>query len=127
MYKQRLVRVKGFTLIELLVVMSIIATLLTIAVPYYFSNLVRSKEIVLKQDLLVMRKAIDDFLGDHGRHPQDLSELVERKYIKEIPIDPLTKLSTTWETDTSEAGDGIQNVRSGAKGLGRDETAYAQW
>ena len=66
---------KGFTLMELLVVLAIIGLLLSVAVPHYFGSLDRSKESVLKHDLVTMRDAIDKFYGDTGRYPDDLAEL----------------------------------------------------
>ena len=81
----------GFTFIELLVVMAIIATLLSIAYPRYFNSLDRAKEAVLKQDLGILRDAIDQFYSDTGNYPLNLEELVERSYLRSIPIDPLTE------------------------------------
>ena len=89
-------RGRGFTLIELLVVMSIIAVLLTIAVPRYFRTLERSRETVLRQDLSVMREAIDKHFGDYGQYPDSLAALGERKYIRAVPIDPITKSADAW-------------------------------
>ena len=87
---------RGFTLIELLVVMSIIAILLTIAVPKYFGSVDRSKEVALKQSLLVMRDAIDKFYGDTGTYPATLDDLVAKKYLRNIPPDPMTDSMDTW-------------------------------
>ena len=119
----------GFTLIELLVVMSIIALLLTIAVPRYFHTLENSRETVLKQDLSVLREAIDKHYGDLGQYPDSLVALVERKYIRAVPVDPLTKAADTWEMVVSDDPDhpGIRDVHSGAPGNGEDGTPYNQW
>src|SRR5579871_1479605 len=89
-------RDRGFTLVELLVVMAIIATLLSIVAPKYFNSLDRSKETVLRQDLNVMRDAIDKFSSDTGKYPGDLAELVEKRYLRAIPVDPLTESADTW-------------------------------
>jgi general secretion pathway protein G len=119
----------GFTLIELLVVMSIIATLLMIAVPRYFHSLERSKETVLRQDLAVMRDAIDKFYGDIARYPDTLAELVERRYIRSVPVDPMTRSAETWVLVPSEDSTitGARDVRSGAIGEGSDGTPFAEW
>jgi general secretion pathway protein G len=119
----------GFTLIELLVVMSIIATLLMIAVPRYFRSLERSREAVLHQDLFVMRDAIDKFYGDLARYPESLSELVERHYLRAVPVDPLTRSADTWILVASEdpVVNGARDVRSGAQGVGSDGTRYTEW
>jgi prepilin-type N-terminal cleavage/methylation domain-containing protein len=119
----------GFTLIELLVVMSIIAVLLTIAVPRYFRTLERSRETVLRQDLSVMREAIDKHLGDYGQYPDSLAALVERRYIRAVPIDPITKSADGWQVVVSEDADhpGIKDVHSTAEGNATDGTPYKEW
>ncbi len=121
---------RGFTLIELLVVMAIIATLLTIAVPRYFTHVERSREAVLRQDLLVMREAIDKFHGDTGRYPQTLQELVDKRYLRKLPPDPITERSDTWIVERppgDDAAPGVYEVRSGAPGQGIDGSPYALW
>jgi general secretion pathway protein G len=119
----------GFTLIELLVVMSIIAVLLTIAVPRYFRTLERSRETVLRQDLSVMREAIDKHFGDYGQYPDSLAALVERKYIRAVPVEPITKSAEGWQVAVSEDADhpGIRDVHSLAAGNGSDGTPYKDW
>src|SRR5882672_903294 len=89
-------RKHGFTLIELLVVMVIIATLLTIAVPRYFGSIDRSKEAVLKENLWQMRDAIDKYRADKGKYPETLDALAADKYLRRIPLDPITESATTW-------------------------------
>ncbi len=122
-------RRRGFTLIELLVVMSIIAVLLTIAVPRYFKALERSRETVLRQDLSVMREAIDKHLGDFGQYPDSLAALVERHYIRAVPVDPMTKAADSWQVVVSEDADhpGIRDVHSGAEDTGSDGKPYKEW
>jgi general secretion pathway protein G len=119
----------GFTLIELLVVMSIIAVLLTIAVPRYFHTLERSRETVLRQDLSVMREAIDKHLGDYGQYPDSLSALVERRYIRAVPVDPFTKSAEGWQMVVSDDAErpGIRDVHSAAEGQGSDGLPYKEW
>jgi general secretion pathway protein G len=119
----------GFTLIELLVVMVIIATLLTIAVPRYFSSVEKSKEAVLRQDLALMREALDKYYGDNGRYPDALEDLVRRKYLRSLPADPITGSATTWlivAPDTTEKG-GVYDIKSGAPGNARDGSEYRVW
>jgi general secretion pathway protein G len=119
----------GFTLIELLVVMAIIATLLSIAVPRYFHSVERSKEAVLKQDLATMRDALDKYYGDTGKYPDALDDLVAKKYLRSIPVDPITDSATTWVVVPPEdAGKGaVYDVRSGAEGTASDGSAYGSW
>lgn len=120
---------RGFTLIELLVVLAIIATLLTIAVPRYFGSLESSKEATLKQSLSVMRDAIDKHLGDTGRYPASIDELVSKRYLRATPVDPITERNDTWQTvaATEPGQSGMRDVHSGAPGNGRDGTPYASW
>ncbi|HEY7643266.1 MAG TPA: prepilin-type N-terminal cleavage/methylation domain-containing protein [Steroidobacteraceae bacterium] len=120
---------RGFTLIELLVVMSIIATLLMIAVPRYFHSLERSKEAVLRQDLAVLRDAIDKYYADLGHYPEALPDLVEHHYLRSIPVDPQTKSAETWLTILSEDEEapGVRDVHSGATGEASDGTQFAEW
>ena len=120
---------KGFTLIELLVVMAIIATLFTIAVPRYFHSVERSKEAVLREDLSTMRDAIDKYYSDNGQYPDTLDALVAKKYLRAIPLDPITETVSTWVPVPSQDADkgGVFDVKSGAPGKGLDGTAYADW
>ena len=121
--------ISGFTLIELLVVMSIIATLLTLAVPRYFHSTDRAREAVLKQNLAQMRDSIDKYYGDRGRYPDSLEDLVTRKYLRKVPSDPITESTVTWLTiPPDEAGKGgVFDVKSGASGTGLDGSAYDKW
>jgi len=119
----------AFTLIELLVVMAIIATLLSIAVPRYFHSMEKSKEAILKEDLNIMRDAIDKYYGDTGKYPDALEDLVSKKYLRKIPIDPITESETTWVAIPPEdATNGtVYDVQSGATGNSRDGTPYNTW
>jgi len=116
-------------LIELLVVMAIIATLLTIAVPRYIHSIQRSKEAVLKQDLTALRESIDKFYGDTGKYPQTLMLLVEKHYLRKIPVDPITNAADKWilvSADDPE-DNGIKDVMSSAEGTGENGAPYASW
>jgi general secretion pathway protein G len=118
----------GFTLVELLVVMAIIGVLLTIAAPRYFNSLDRSRETVLRQDLNVMRDAIDKFNSDTGQYPENLAELVEKRYLRAIPIDPLTDSAETWvAVPPPDGGSGVYDVHSGSADQAKDETLYGAW
>ncbi|MDR1935076.1 MAG: type II secretion system GspH family protein [Candidatus Accumulibacter sp.] len=117
---------RGFTLIEMLVVMSIVALLLTIAVPRYFGSVDKSKDVVLQENLNVLRITLDRFFADKGRYPSDLEELVEHKYLRAVPVDPVTESASTWVLVIDEASEegGISNVKSGASGLAHDGRSY---
>ena len=121
---------KGFTLIELLVVMAIIATLLSIVAPRYFSSLDKAKEAVLRQDLGIMRNAIDQFYSDFGKYPIDLEELVDKRYLRSVPVDPFTESKETWiavpPKNLTEAG--VYDVHSGYSGKrAADGSFYEEW
>jgi general secretion pathway protein G len=118
----------GFTLIELLVVMAVLAMLTSIVAPRYVDRVELARETVLRQDLVGLRGAIDQFFRDQSRYPETLSELVTRRYIREVPQDPITRRADTWQTTAPSNGlTGIYDVHSGAPGHARDGTDYAQW
>ena len=118
----------GFTLIELMVVLAIVALLASIALPRYFGSLQQAREQALQENLRVMRISIDRFHGDKGRFPADLAELVSLRYLRAVPQDPLTENAQTWVLVPAE-GDagGVQDVRSGAPGIGRDSRPFAEY
>jgi general secretion pathway protein G len=127
---------KGFTLLELLVAMAIMATLLTLIAPRYMGGIDRAKESVLRDDLATLRRLIDQFHGDRGRYPESLEELVTARYLREIPIDPLTDRRDSWQLvpplqDTTQAAPNSQgmvaDIKSGASGVGGDGRSYADW
>ena len=122
-------RGSGFTLIELLVVMAILATLLSIAAPRYFESVDRAKEATLRTDLRMLREAIDKFRGDRGQLPDSLQRLVEQRYIRAVPVDPMTDTATDWVLVPHPDGvtAGVYDVKSGATGLARDGTSLTTW
>ena len=119
-------RQKAFTLIELLVVMAIIATLLTLVAPQYFRQHERAQETVLRRNLSAIRSAIDQYMEDRGAPPATLDELVEKRYLREIPLDPIAGQRDAWQIETAVEG-GVADVRSTAPGKGLDGTDYASW
>ncbi|HBU29556.1 MAG TPA: type II secretion system protein G [Thiobacillus sp.] len=120
---------QGFTLVELLVVMAIIALLLTLAVPRYFNHLESSRDTILRQDLAVMRDAIDKYHGDRGRYPDSLDELVNARYLRAVPVDPVTERADTWQivAPSGDAAGAVYDIRSGAPGTAVDGSPYAEW
>lgn len=121
---------RGFTLIELLVVMAIIATLLSIAAPRYLRSVDDAREAALKSNLAQMREAIDHFHADRGAYPQALPDLVEKRYLRAIPVDPITESAQTWQLLPPPGADDsstVYDVRSGAPGTSRLGEAYANW
>ena len=123
-------REAGFTLVELMVVMLIIAILAAIAIPAYVASIRAAREAVLKEDLHVMRDAIDSYTNDKDKAPQTLDDLVSGGYLKVIPIDPVTHSNSTWVPtmdDTLQNVDqtdpGMTDVHSGSDQDGQRRTA----
>ena len=120
----------GFTLIELLVVMTIIASLLAIVAPRYFRNVDRSKVVALKENLAVMRAAIEKFHGDLDVYPESLEMLVEKRYLRSIPVDPVTDSAATWQivAPADPKMGKVYDVKSGAEGRALNESSdYREW
>ena len=117
----------GFTLIELIVVMTVLALLLSLAAPRYFGSVDRSKEAVLRQNLNVMRDAIDKFHTDTGAYPTAIEQLVAKRYLRAVPVDPFTDSSESWKTIPPPDGPagGVYDVRSGATGTAPGGTAFS--
>lgn len=119
----------GFTLIELIVVMAILAVLITLAAPRYFHSLERSKEAVLRSNLAATRDALDKFYADTGKYPERLDVLVEKKYMKALPVDPIAESREKWilvPPDSPDKG-GVYDLHSGAEGNSLDGTPYKEW
>lgn len=125
---------RGFTLIELIVVMGIISLLIGIALPAYRRTVQQARESVLKENLWRMRDAIDQYHVDHQVYPPSLEALVEKGYLREIPLDPITNRRDTWiliyeepDPDDPDRPVGIWDVRSGAEGVGLDGIPYREY
>ena len=126
-------RDSGFTLVELIVVVAIIGILVTVAMPVYKDAVRKAQEGVLREDLWVMRDAIDQYYTDKNHYPAELGTLVEDNYIKQVPVDPISRSPETWITEEAESDEsnpdaqaGIKNVRSGASGNALDGTPYSE-
>jgi general secretion pathway protein G len=118
----------GFTFVELMVVMAIVALMITIALPRYYSGLERAKEAILKEDLFTLRDAIDDYYVDKGQYPRSLDVLVDERYLRAIPADPVTDSNKTWILiGLPQNPSVVYDIRSGAEGEATDGTAYYEW
>ena len=122
---------RGFTLIELLVVLAIVALLLTLAVPRFFPSVDKTRETILLDNLRSTRAVIDQFHADTGRYPDSLEQLVEKKYLARVPVDPILESSSGWVIVAPPEEEGVQgavyDLHSGAPGNGRDGRPYAEW
>lgn len=120
---------RGFTLIELLIVMAIISTLLALAVPRYYGSVKRAEEATLKQNLALLRDAIDKHYADTGRYPDTLQDLVAKRYLRNVPLDPVTGTADSWAVvapHPPEPGR-VYDVRSGSTATAIDGTAFSSW
>lgn len=127
-------RENGFTLVELMVVMLIIGVLAAIAIPSFIASIKNAKEAVLKEDLHVLRNAIDSYTMDKAKAPQSLDDLVQTGYLKTIPKDPMTHSTETWVTSTDDTlqsidqtDPGVNDVHSGSQDVGTDGQPYSSW
>jgi general secretion pathway protein G len=121
-------RMRGFTLIELLVVLAVLAILASLVAPVYLNRVDDARETVLRQNLVGLRTAIDQFYRDKARYPQTLDELVTERYIRSVPMDPLTGRVDTWIiVPPRQSANAVFDVKSGASGRAKDGSDYATW
>lgn len=122
-------RCRGFTLIELLVVLAIVATLLLLVSPRYFTRIDAAREAVLRDNLRVTREVIDRFHGDLGRYPETLEELVERRYLRALPVDPMAEGAAPWQIVAPPDGleGAVYDIHSSSPATARDGSRYAEW
>jgi general secretion pathway protein G len=132
--RRRRVEAGGFTLIELMVVISLIVLLASLGLAQYRNSVVRAKEAVLKEDLFRMRDALDQYYADKNHYAPSLESLVTEGYLRQIPKDPFTQSSETWqlimaEPDPNNPAEqaGITDVRSGSEETALDGTKYSDW
>ena len=125
---------RGFTLIELLAVMMILGILASIAVPSYKQSVIRARETILSEDLYQMRRAIDAYYADRLTYPDALENLVQDKYLYDIPVDPFTRVRDSWQVVAPEADDegrippgAVFDVHSGSDLVGLDGRPYQEW
>jgi general secretion pathway protein G len=131
---QKIISRRGFTLIELLAVMMILGILASIAVPSYKHSVIKARETILSEDLYQMRRAIDAYYADRLTYPETLENLVQDKYLYDIPVDPFTRTRDSWQVIPPEADEegriapgGVFDVHSGSDIMGLDGRPYQEW
>ncbi len=119
----------GFSLIEVLVSLAIVATILSLAAPRYFTSVDKAKEAVLRENLYVLRDSIDKFFADQGKYPAKLDDLVQMKYLRSVPVDPFTESANSWVPIPPDDGSpgAVMDVRSSAPNQARDGTWFKDW
>ncbi len=124
-------RAAGFTLIELMIVVTIIGILATISQPMFRNAVTQAREAALRENLYVLRDAIDKYFADNDKYPENLADLVEKRYVRKVPKDPITGSTETWQlvyyTDDKGQQAGIFDVKSGSDAVGSDGQKYSEW
>jgi general secretion pathway protein G len=121
-------RPRGFTLIELLVVLAVLAVLASLVVPRYLDRVDDARDTVLRHNLVGLRTSIDHFYRDKARYPETLDELVTHRYIRSVPVDPITQRADSWVLIPPKDGSkAVFDVKSGAAGRAQDGTDYVAW
>ncbi len=120
---------RGFTLVEMLIVITILGILVSIAMPGFQRTVIRAKEASLKRTLFIFRDVIDQHYADNGTYPDSLEDLVEKRYIREIPTDPFTRVSSTWVVvpPQGEEKGAVFDLHSGSYKVGLDGVPYNEW
>jgi general secretion pathway protein G len=132
-HRKKTNRTLGFTLLEMMIVISIIIILMAVAIPNYNRSVIQARESVLRSNLSTLRNVISQYTLDKQKAPQSLDDLVQAGYLRQIPVDPMTK-ETNWEVvqeDVMMAVDqqepGITDVKSASSNTASDGTAYNTW
>jgi general secretion pathway protein G len=122
-------RARGFSLIELIVALAILSTILAIAVPRYFSNIETAQENVLREDLYIMRSAIDHYFSDQSVYPNELADLVTKNYLRAVPTDPFTQSSNSWVVvaPSNPSLGAVYDIHSGSANMAKNGTWLASW
>jgi len=114
-----------------MIVITIMGILITLAQPSYNRAVTAAKEATLKENLFILRDAIDQYYADNAKYPPSLTDLAEKKYIRRVPKDPVTGSAETWSlvyfTDEQGQQHGIFDLKSGSEAIALDGTRYNEW
>lgn len=116
-------KARGFTLFEVLIVLTLLGLIAGLAYPSVTKAIQRSREASLKTTLMSTRTALDDYYADKGHYPDAFSTLVDERYLRRAPFDPITQ-STDW---TLERDDGIVDLHSQSGERSLNGTYYREW
>ena len=123
----------GFTFIELVMVITILGTLIAIAIPVYRAQILASKESVLEHNLAILRERIDQYKADRDAYPPSLAALVEAGYLRDIPEDPMLgrpeweEVFADFDAERPEQEPGVSDVHSLSAGVSSHGTPYSEW
>jgi len=124
---------RGFTFIELVMVITILGILVAIAIPVYQAQIQASKESVLEYNLAILRERIDQYKADRDAYPPSLAGLVEARYLREIPEDPMTdraeweEVFAEFDPERPEQEPGVSDVHSFSAGVSSNGNSYSEW
>jgi general secretion pathway protein G len=120
-------REDGYTLLELMIVVAIVGILATLAEPLWQQSVLKAREAALRQTLFTMRDVLDQYRADHGKYPPALTDVVTAGYLRQVPADPMTRLTSTWQEIPEQTEGGIVDVHSGSPLISVEGTPYNQW
>jgi len=130
--KSKIQNARGFSLLELMIAMFIMIILLSLAVPTFQRSVRQAREVVLKENLFQIRRSIDQFQADKGKLPSSVSDLVEAKYLREAPVDPISE-KTDWnevmgeDTNSPDGEQGMIDVKTLAQGEDSDGKSFSEY
>jgi general secretion pathway protein G len=139
---------QGMTLIELVISVAVLSILASMAMPMARNSVIRTKEVLLREKLREIRTAIDRFydknhrdaptMPEEEKYPKNLEQLVQKKYIRKIPEDPVTgkaewiiiSYTDTFDPDyfiADQNPENVYDIRSTSEDTALDGSRYVTW